>query len=144
MISQDRPCELCANLGGTVLWNSPECRVVRVADADYPGFCRVIANSHVREMTDFSEAIRQAIMRVVFATETAVRQLYSPDKVNLASFGNVVPHVHWHVIPRWRDDHHYPEPVWGRTQREVSVVRPAISDDAISAALADLLGASLG
>jgi diadenosine tetraphosphate (Ap4A) HIT family hydrolase len=43
-----------------------------------------------------------------------------PDKVNLASLGNVVPHLHWHVIPRYRDDAHFPAPVWGQKQRSAA------------------------
>ena len=52
-------------------------------------------------------------MRVVCAVERAQREALAPDKVNLASLGNVVAHLHWHVIPRWRDDRHFPQPVWG-------------------------------
>ncbi|MBP7641072.1 MAG: HIT domain-containing protein, partial [Thauera sp.] len=61
---------------------------------------------------------------VVMATEAALRNLLDPDKINLASFGNMVPHLHWHVIPRYRDDRHFPESVWGAPQRE-GVVHPA-------------------
>jgi diadenosine tetraphosphate (Ap4A) HIT family hydrolase len=42
-----------------------------------------------------------------------------PLKINLASFGNMTPHLHWHVIPRWADDAHFPQPVWGPRQRAV-------------------------
>jgi diadenosine tetraphosphate (Ap4A) HIT family hydrolase len=41
-----------------------------------------------------------------------------PDKINLASFGNVVPHLHWHVIPRFEDDAHFPAPIWGKRKEE--------------------------
>jgi diadenosine tetraphosphate (Ap4A) HIT family hydrolase len=41
-----------------------------------------------------------------------------PDKINLASLGNVVPHLHWHVIPRFADDPHFPNPVWGQRLRD--------------------------
>jgi len=110
-------CELCHRPGGQQLWEDALCRIVAVDDADYPGFCRVILNRHVREMTDLDEAERTALMRVVFEVEGALRRLYRPDKVNLASFGNVVAHVHWHVIPRWHDDRHFPQPVWAAPQR---------------------------
>ena len=51
----------------------------------------------------------------VFAVEAVVPPAFSAHKINLASFGNMVPHVHWHIIPRWQDDRHFPEPVWGRS-----------------------------
>lgn len=83
------------------------------AEPDYPAFTRVIWNAHVAEMSELGAADRDELMRVVLAVEQTQRAVLAPDKVNLASFGNVVPHLHWHVIPRWRDDRHFPEPVWG-------------------------------
>lgn len=110
-------CPLCTQEGGEVLWRDDLCRVVWVEDPDYPGFCRVILNAHVREMTDLAEDQRQRLMAVVFALEAAVREVLQPDKVNLASLGNQVPHLHWHVIPRFEDDRHFPDPIWAVPRR---------------------------
>ena len=123
------PCELCSDIGGELLWQDGELRVVRVADDDYPGFCRVIWGRHVREMTDLSPAERNHLMAVVFAVESALREVLSPDKINLASLGNQTPHVHWHVIPRWKTDRHFPRPVW------TEPLRATESREVISAAL---------
>lgn len=105
-------------MGGTLLWQDASCRVVLVADADYPGFCRVIWKHHVKEMTDLSETNRKRLMATVFAAEAAIREVMHPDKINLASLGNLTPHLHWHVIPRYTHDKHFPQPVWGTPQRE--------------------------
>ena len=110
-------CELCEQVGGTLLWQDEACRVVLVADADYPGFCRVIWKQHVKEMTDLSAAEREHFMATVFAVEAAVREVMHPDKINLASLGNMTPHLHWHVIPRYTHDKHFPQPIWGTAQR---------------------------
>ena len=134
-------CELCESSGGVVLWSSARCRIVGVHEPDYPGFCRVIWQAHVREMSDLSLADQRYLMAVVMGVERVVRVLAQPDKVNLASFGNMVPHVHWHVIPRWQDDRHFPNPVWGAVQRETSTVRPAADWAAWTAALAASLNA---
>jgi diadenosine tetraphosphate (Ap4A) HIT family hydrolase len=99
-----------------------------VADADYPGFCRVILHRHLREMTDLPHKERMQLMTVVFAVESAVRRLYEPDKVNLASLGNMTPHVHWHLIPRWRDDRHFPQPIWAATQRASAATQRQLVD----------------
>ena len=107
-------CPLCDTPGDTVLWRKDLCRVVLADEPDYPGFLRVILNTHVKEMTDLSAADQLALMRVVFAAEAALREVMQPDKINLASLGNVVPHLHWHVIPRFADDPHFPNPVWGQ------------------------------
>ncbi len=110
-------CPLCAPPPDPVIWEDDRCRVIGVADAAHPGFCRVIWREHVAEMTDLGAGDRRHVLDVVMATEAALRTLMKPDKINLASFGNMVPHLHWHVIPRFRDDRHFPESVWGTPQR---------------------------
>ena len=133
-------CELCESSGGTLVWNDATCRVVQVAEPGYPGFCRVILNRHAREMTDLPAAERLHVMNVVFAVESALRRLYRPEKINLASFGNMTPHVHWHVIPRWPDDRHFPQPVWGTAQRPGDAERPAVDAQQLRDAVAAALG----
>ncbi|MFZ5555647.1 MAG: HIT family protein [Pseudomonadota bacterium] len=110
-------CELCDLPGGEPVWQAADFRVVLVDDADYPGFCRVIWNAHVREMTDLAPGQRAALMAAVFAAEQAVREVLAPDKINLASLGNQTPHLHWHVIPRWTSDRHFPAPIWTPARR---------------------------
>ena len=117
-------CPLCAPAPETLLWQSPFCRVILAKEADYPGFLRVILHAHVREMSDLSTADQAALMRVVWAAETALREVMQPDKINLASLGNVVPHLHWHVIPRFADDPHFPNPVWGARLRDTRHAAP--------------------
>ena len=113
-------CDLCNSAGGHLLWRDEFARVVLVDDNDYPGFCRVILNRHVKEMTELAPAYRTRLMSIVFAVETTVGELALPDKINLASLGNAVPHLHWHVIPRWRDDRHFPKPIWANAERAAS------------------------
>jgi diadenosine tetraphosphate (Ap4A) HIT family hydrolase len=104
-------CAFCSGAGGALLWRDGRCRVV-LTDEPFVGFCRVIWNAHVREMTDLSAADRAHCMDVAYAVESALRARLAPTKVNLASLGNVTPHLHWHVIPRFADDTHFPGPVW--------------------------------
>jgi diadenosine tetraphosphate (Ap4A) HIT family hydrolase len=111
-------CELCAGAGGTLLWQNDICRVVAVEEPGLPGFLRVVHHRHVREMTDLPESERGRLMAVVFAVEAHVRLSLEPDKMNLASLGNLTPHLHWHVIPRWRDDRHFPGPVWAPARHQ--------------------------
>ena len=113
-------CALCEHHekpDDNVVWQNTLCRVVLVDDADYPGFCRVILHRHVAEMTDLPMDEREQLMRIVWQVESALRDVMAPDKINLAAFGNMVPHLHWHVIPRYRDDVHFPQPTWGSPQR---------------------------
>jgi diadenosine tetraphosphate (Ap4A) HIT family hydrolase len=117
------------------LWQDDHCRVVLVDDPDYPGFLRVILDAHVREMTDLPAGAQMALMQVVFAAEAALREVLAPDKINLASLGNVVPHLHWHVIPRFTDDPHFPNPVWGVKQHGAPHGAPPDLDALLRAAL---------
>jgi len=120
-------CELCQMPGGEVLWQGEDCRVIRVGGAEgeaFPGFCRIVWTAHVREMADLTAAQRNRLFRVIHAVEMAVREVMRPDKINLASLGNVVPHLHWHVIPRWADDSHFPAPIWAPASRPVPARTP--------------------
>jgi len=128
-------CPLCREDGGRVLWRDGRCRVVLADEPDYPGFLRVILDAHVREMTDLPAAERRAVMDVVFACEAALRKVAAPDKVNLASLGNLVPHLHWHVIPRYRDDPHFPAAVGASRQRDTPHAAPAGLAERLAAAL---------
>ena len=137
MDESNQTCELClTTTPGDVLWRSPACRVVRVADPYYPGFCRVIWNAHIREMGDLDVAQQHYLLAVLLAVEKVVKTLFKPDKINLASLGNMVPHLHWHIIPRWCDDRHFPEPIWGAVHREGLLPRAIVSNDEMAAAIA--------
>jgi diadenosine tetraphosphate (Ap4A) HIT family hydrolase len=132
-------CALCLQSGGEVIRDDGFARVVLVGDADHPGLCRVILNAHEKEMTGLAEADRARLMRLVFAVELALRELLAPDKINLASLGNVVPHLHWHVIPRFADDAHFPNSVWSAKVREGARALPAGFSQALRQRLGELL-----
>ncbi|MCS0628933.1 HIT family protein [Telluria mixta] len=109
-------CELCELAVPTVVDND-KFAVILVDDANYPGFARVIWMDHVREVSDLADEDRLLLNDAVYKLELAVREVMQPLKVNVASLGNVVPHLHWHVIPRYADDAHFPAPVWAQAQR---------------------------
>lgn len=110
-------CELCKSDGGALILANEWLRVTLVDEPSYPGYVRVIWNDHVREMSELEDTDRRRLMDTVFAVESAQREVLAPIKVNLASLGNMTPHLHWHVIARFSDDLHFPQPVWGKPQR---------------------------
>ena len=136
-----KDCELCREAGGRLLWRDGFCRVVAVDEPGLPGFLRVILERHEREMTDLGEAERVRLMNVVFAVERHVRRALQPDKVNLASLGNLAPHLHWHVIARWQDDRYFPRPIWAAPLHQDPV--PA-ARAAAAAEMLRTLGEALG
>jgi diadenosine tetraphosphate (Ap4A) HIT family hydrolase len=111
------PCELCT-LTTLPVYANDKLSVILVDDPAYPGFCRVIWNAHVKEMSDLAPADRMLLNDAVWHVELALREVMGPGKVNVASLGNMTPHLHWHVIPRFADDAHFPNPVWTTAVRE--------------------------
>lgn len=111
-------CDLCKPSPHTILWQDDFCRVVLLNDADYPAYCRVELLEHIKEMTDLTPSQRAKMMKAVFAVELALREITRADKINLASLGNKTPHVHWHVIPRFEQDKHFPNSHWGEAMRK--------------------------
>jgi diadenosine tetraphosphate (Ap4A) HIT family hydrolase len=106
---------------GQLIWRGDDCRVILVNDSDLPGFCRVIWNHHIAEMTDLSHGAREHLMALVFAVEKAIRNVMYPDKINIATLGNMVPHIHWHVIPRYKDDAYFPGSAWSQKIQQTPV-----------------------
>jgi diadenosine tetraphosphate (Ap4A) HIT family hydrolase len=111
-----------------------------VGDADHPGFCRVILNAHEKEMTGLSRVDRNRLMEVVFVVERILRELLVPEKINLASLGNAVPHLHWHIIPRFSDDPHFPNSVWSTKVRDAVRTLPGGFTRLLRHRLGELLG----
>jgi diadenosine tetraphosphate (Ap4A) HIT family hydrolase len=131
-------CTLCQPQNETVLWQDRRCRVVLMGDADHPGYCRVVWNKHMREMTDLTKSQRAHYMNVVYGVEQALRALLKPYKINLASTGNRITHLHWHVIPRFEDDVHFPASIWS-ADKHAGVVHP-VDREALTQALYAALG----
>lgn len=132
-------CPLCTTDGGLVIARTPQFRVVRVLDEPaHPAFYRLIWNAHVAEFSDLSAADRHACMDAVALIERVLREQLSPTKVNLAALGNMVPHLHWHVVARFEGDSHFPAPIWAPARREAAPVlaRPL---EAVDAAIAQSL-----
>lgn len=113
-------CVLCHPQKENVVWKNKELRVIQVDDPLFPGYFRVIWNKHIAEMSDLNDDERQLLEKVLLTVEKVVREQMQPDKINWAQFGNMVPHLHWHIIARYRDDSHFPESIWGLKQREVA------------------------
>lgn len=113
-------CVLCHPQKENVVWKNKELRVIQVDDPLFPGYFRVIWNKHIAEMSDLTDDERQLLEKVLLTVEKVVREQMQPDKINWAQFGNMVPHLHWHIIARYRDDSYFPESIWGLKQREVA------------------------
>ncbi len=136
MMSGD--CALCVLDAAEALWANDQCFVISADVTGVGTICRVIWRAHIREMSDLDAAARGAFMDIVWGVEAVLRTLTRPAKMNVASLGNQVPHLHWHVIPRYRDDAYFPETIWAPAHRD-ALTRP-LQDTVLRAALEAGLG----
>ena len=118
-------CVLCESIGGRLVFEAPAFRVIHAEEAGFPGFYRVIWRDHAAEFSDLSAADRAVCMEVVATVEQSLRNRLVPTKINLAALGNMVPHLHWHVIARYEWDTHFPAPVWAAAHRDRDAEREA-------------------
>ena len=110
-------CPLCETEGGLLVFKNEQFRIVQAIEAGFPAFYRVVWNAHVAEFSDLSLVERNVCMNAVLAVEQVLREQLQPIKINLAALGNMVPHLHWHVIARFAWDTHFPASVWSPALR---------------------------
>lgn len=138
-------CVLCQQEGGLPVLRAERWRVVRVGGAEgeaFPAFYRLIWGVHVAELSDLTDAERHECLDAVVTIERTLRDALAPTKINLASLGNVVPHLHWHVVARFEWDSHFPNPIWGEPRRELvgsAAARLALDLPALDARVARAL-----
>lgn len=118
-------CPLCAADGGLLVFRNDDLRIIQADEAGFPAFYRVVWNRHVAEFSDLSPVERDTCMNAVVAVEQVLRDQLQPTKINLAALGNMVAHLHWHVIARFAWDSHFPAPVWAAAQRPVDAEQVA-------------------
>ncbi|MCZ2103443.1 MAG: HIT family protein [Comamonadaceae bacterium] len=118
-------CALCRGDGGALVWRGERLRVIHAHEPHFPAFYRVVWNAHAAEFTDLAPHERAHCMQAVALVEQVLREQLTPAKINLAALGNVVPHLHWHVIARFDWDSHFPAPVWDAPRRAQDTARIA-------------------
>ena len=97
---------------------------VEVESSEVPWLI-VFNQREVKEFFQCSVEEKNEIFRVVGIIEKQMHGYFSPDKINIASFGNMLPQVHWHVMARFEGDSYYPQPMWGEKQRVSEVTLPS-------------------
>ena len=82
---------------------------------------KIFTQENIKEFSQCSQELQLEILRVINIIEKQMLEYFKPDKINIASFGNYVPHVHFHIQARFKDDSYFPEPTWGKKQRVSSL-----------------------
>lgn len=118
-------CVLCEGPDGRLVFEGAKLRVIHAQEAGFPAFYRVVWRDHAPEFSDLDAADRALCMEAVAVVEQCLREHLQPAKINLAALGNMVAHLHWHVIARFADDSHFPGSVWATMQRERNAAKEA-------------------
>lgn len=96
------------------------------------GWCILLLKDHVEHMAELSEARQELLWRDVARTAEAIRAEFGPVRINYECLGNLMHHIHWHVIPRHADDPDPKNPVWLRSKADLSCgVESEVRDDLV-------------
>ncbi len=95
------------------------CYVLLNRDQFFPGYTFVFTRDHVTELFHPDRPTRAAIMEEVSAVASALYKAFQPDKINYELLGNMVPHMHWHLVPRFATDPLWPRPIWSESHEPV-------------------------
>jgi len=89
---------------------------------------KIFTQQPYKEMSEVPSEIKFEIFDILDTIEREMLSYYTPKKINIASFGNYMPHVHWHIMARFEEDSYFPEPMWGQKQREGRLDLPDFED----------------
>jgi diadenosine tetraphosphate (Ap4A) HIT family hydrolase len=89
------------------------CRVLLMNDSNYPWLILVPQRPDLRDFDEVAGADRGVLDGEITRACTALRTMFKPHKLNVASLGNAVPQLHIHIIARQTGDAAWPKPVWG-------------------------------
>jgi diadenosine tetraphosphate (Ap4A) HIT family hydrolase len=96
---------------------------VEIERSEIP-WLKVFTQKEIKEFSQCDNKTKLEILRALDIIEKEMLSYFNPEKINIASFGNYLPHVHFHIMARFKGDSYFPEPMWGKIQRESNLVLP--------------------
>jgi diadenosine tetraphosphate (Ap4A) HIT family hydrolase len=93
---------------------------IEIHNSEIP-WLKIFTHEPRKEFSECSRNERIMIMECLDVIELEMLKYFKPEKINIASFGNMLPRVHWHIMGRFLNDSYFPEPMWGVKQREGDV-----------------------
>ena len=106
----------------SVIYENENIRI-EVESSEIP-WLKIFTQHPYKEMSEVPGLIKFEIYDLLDIIEKEMISYYDPKKINIASFGNYIPHVHWHIMARFEEDSYFPEPMWGTKQRESNLSLP--------------------
>ena len=89
---------------------------------------KIFTCKEYKELGDMPKELRQRLWELYDMVEEQMRDYFQPDKINMASFGNMLPRVHIHVMARFENDSYFPNPLWGKKTQESSLDLPSFEE----------------
>lgn len=90
---------------------------IDIHESEIP-WLKIFTHAPRKEFSECSREEKEMIWECLDIVEKEMIAYFKPDKINIASFGNMLPRVHWHIMARFKEDSYFPEPMWGIKQRE--------------------------
>lgn len=107
----------------SIIFQSKTIRI-EVQESQIP-WLKIFTQYPYKEMSEVPKDIRLEIYEILHTIELEMISYYQPEKINIASFGNYLPHVHWHIMARFKNDTHFPEPMWADSKRNCKLELPS-------------------
>ena len=85
---------------------------------------KIFTKKDYKELGDVPKSLRVRLWEVYDIIEYEMKQYYHPAKINMASFANMLPRVHIHVMARFKNDSYFPNPMWGEKLRDAKLALP--------------------
>jgi diadenosine tetraphosphate (Ap4A) HIT family hydrolase len=90
----------------------------------YAGHCQLVYDGpHVEGLEQLDKAEYVRLTEDLRVAALAIAAAQRPDRMNYVSLGNVVSHVHWHIVPRYRSDPRWGAPIYLTEMRDMKVTR---------------------
>ncbi len=85
---------------------------------------KIFTKEPYKELGDMPKELRKHLFEIFDIIEDEMKKYYNPTKINMASFGNMLTHVHLHVMARFEKDSYFPNPMWGEKLRGADLDLP--------------------
>ena len=92
-------------------------------DSEIP-WLKIFTKEPYTELGDVPKELRLRLWEVYDIVEDEMKRYYNPKKINMASFANMLPRVHIHVMARFENDSYFPNPMWGEKLRKSDLKLP--------------------
>lgn len=100
---------------------------IEIETSEIP-WLKIFTIENIKEFSQCNSQTKQEIFKYLDIIEKEMIDYFNPKKINIASFGNYVPHVHFHIMARFEEDSFFPEPMWGKKQRESNLDLPSFDE----------------